>query len=403
MVQRLPDGEPQRLWAGGCHARYLPSGHLIYMNQGTLFAAAFDLDSLKMEGQPVPVIEEVVDNDGDAHWDVSAEGSLVYVKGSFSPVLYEFEWVDREGKREPMPLDAGDYGSFQLSPDGRYLAYSIDDGQEHNIWIYEFERGVPTKLTFDASADFFPIWSPSGESIVFTSERDDVFNLYWKRSDGGDEAQRLTESPNAQMPFSWHPGGDRLAIYEGTAEGGINLRIVTLEGDERAGWTADRTEDIVATPFAEWCAAFSPDGHWLAYASDESEEWHIYTRRFPEGDGLKQISIEGLGSGWPVWSRTSDELLFGTMLPGMGRERQVFIARYRIEGENMIPERPVRWEGATYFDRNGAGGYDLHPDGQRLLVRKLAGDAPEQNFDHVVLFQNFFDYLREKVPTSGNS
>ena len=136
----------------------------------------------------------------------------------------------------------------------------------------------------------------------------------------------MTDSPNAQIPFSWRAEGDRLAIYEGTAEGGVNLRIVTLEGDDQAGWTASGTEDFVATPFVVWSSAFSPDGRWLAYASNESGEYQIYTRTFPGGGGLKQISIEGLGSGWPVWSRTSNELLFGAMLPGMGRERQVFVA-----------------------------------------------------------------------------
>ncbi|MCH8217121.1 MAG: serine/threonine-protein kinase, partial [Planctomycetes bacterium] len=216
MVQRVPEGDPQLIWQGGYHARYLPSGHLVYLHQDTLFAAAFDLDSLTLRGQPSPVLEEVAtatNERGGAHFDVSADGTLVYVRGSISESLYELEWVDRKGGRELlMPADR--YASFKLSPDGRSLAYSLDDGEQRDIWIYDIERGVPTKLTFDPASDTFPAWSPSGESIVYRSNRDGNPNLYWKRSDGSGEAQRLTDSPNPQTPWSWHPEGRHLAIFE---------------------------------------------------------------------------------------------------------------------------------------------------------------------------------------------
>ncbi|MCH7917159.1 MAG: PD40 domain-containing protein [Planctomycetes bacterium] len=93
-------------------------------------------------------------------------------------------------------------------------------------------------MTFDPADDDFPVWSPSGESVVFGSKRDGFVNLYWKRSDGSGETQRLPESPNWQIPQSWRPDGRHLATFEGTAKDGANLRILKLRGDDLTGWTA---------------------------------------------------------------------------------------------------------------------------------------------------------------------
>jgi len=145
---------------------------------------------------------------------------------------------------------------------------------------------------------------------------------------------------------------------------------------------------------------FSPDGRWLAYASNESGEFQVFVQRFPGGGGKQQISVEGIASGWPTWSGTGLELIFSTQVMSDSRELQIFVADYRVDGTSFIPDRPIPWQGGTFYARGpDTPSYDLHPDGTRLLVRRLADDKSEQNFDHVVLFENFFDYLREQVPT----
>jgi hypothetical protein len=393
---------PELLWKGGYHARFLPSGHLVYIYQDTLFAVAFDLASLRIMGQPSAVLEDVHTNRfGGAHFDCSAEGSLVYVTGSVSKRRYELTWVDREGKRELL-LPADRYRSFRLSPDGRFLAYSLDDGVQSDIWIYDIQRGVPTKLTFDPAKDMQPIWSPSGQSVVFASERHEGLKLFWKRADGSGEAVPLTDNPGFQWPWAWHPDGRHLIIGDYRLDDpvlGTNLCLVTLSGDDRSGWQAEETTDYLATRFNEWSASFSPDGRWLAYASDESGQYHVFVHSFPEGDGKKQISVVGIGAAWPLWSSPHQELTFFTKETPEPGEGQIYTSMFRTEAGAFMADRPVRWEDTQVAPPGNKNTYDLHPDGERLLVKSLADvNDTKQVFDHVVLFENFFDYLREKVP-----
>ena len=397
MVRRIGQGGPQLVWQGGYHARYLPSGHLLYIHQGTLFAAAFDLESLTLKGPPSPVLKEVaVNENGGAHFDVSAEGTLVYVRGGFSAMRRELEWVDRKGGRQLL-LPADRYRGVRLSPDGRSLAYGLFDGEQSDIWIYDMERGVPTQLTFDPATDMMPVWSPSGESIVFGSVRDRNWNLYWKRASGSGEAQRLTDSRNHETPQSWHPDGRHLAIREGMLAGSWNARILELEGDDRSGWTAVEASDFQWTQLGTH-ASFSPDGLWLAYTSDEHQ---VYVRSFPDGGGKKQISMEGLDSYGPVWSVTNQELIFTAVETAGRREWQIFTAKYRVDQGVFMPEQPVPWHDGTVFQYDDIYECDLHPDGERFLVCKVAHvNDTEQTLDQVVLFENFLDHVRAQLATS---
>ena len=396
--------EPQLVWSGGHHARYLPSGHLVYLHQGTLFAAAFDLGDLTIRGQPIPIVEDVANNTkrGDGHFDISTEGTLAYVRAHLVEERQVFEWVDREGNTTSLTnLGPARYGEFKLSPNGKSLAYVVNDGKQDDIWIHDIERGVSEKLTKDTADDSRPIWSPTGQSIVFQSSRDGIHNLYWKRVNGSNEVQRLIQSPNIQFPWSWHPDGDYLAIMEILPKIGTSLRIVHLDGDDASGWTARKTEDALVTEFVEWSSGFSPDGRWLAYASNESGNYQIYFRAFPGSGGAKRISIEGRGSAWPTWSRTTNEMIFGTD-EGVDDESQVYSVGYRNDGDSLVFDRPTRWKGGTFLSKVGFCGYDLHPDGKRILILKRAELDSEREkpkrLDHIVLFENFFDYLRKVVP-----
>jgi serine/threonine protein kinase/Tol biopolymer transport system component len=398
MVQRLPQGEAEQIWQGGHDARYLSSGHVVFISDGTLYGAAFDLDTLTLAGRPMPLVEEVrfKPGAGMGDFDVSQEGSLVYVKSASKALLRKVGWVDREGKHQTL-LPADYYGPLRLSPKGEYLAYGLSDGRQIATWIYDFERSVPSRFTFSSSGEYGPVWSPSGESIVFSRMDNGVSNLYWKRANGNSEAQRLIVSQNTQIPDSWHPSGDRLVIFEGTNSTASNLRILALEGDEQSGWIAGEITDFRADAFSERMSRISPDGRWIAYVSNERGENQVYVRSFPNGGGMKQVSLPGTSNGMPIWSRNGSELIFGTHLEGSASNSwQVFIVAYSLEGDAFIPERPVPWKGAIYD--GGYGGIDLHPDGKRLLVRSLADGEVSPIYDRVVLFENFIDYLREQMP-----
>lgn len=399
MVQRLPSGKPEPLVKAD-HARYVPdellpgSGYLVYSAGGTLFATVFDLAALRIQGQPVPVVEGVVSH----HFDISPDGTLVYVNGTSASKLFFFEWIHRDGKREELRLAEGSYGTvFSLSPDGRSLAYTLDDGQQEDIWIYNIDENYSFPLTHHTADDFVPVWSPSGKSIAFSSQREGTANLYWKRVGGDEEPVRLTTSTNAQYATSWHPEGRFLAITKNWPNS--DLKIVHMEGNDLAGWTAGKTEDWLATPSRERNARFSPDGHWLAYTSDESKKSEIYVRAFPGKENKKRISmVEGQHSIYPRWSQRTGQLAFAT-LPNSSETWRFYIMDNPIQGgiTNTSPPNAVQWPGAE-LDVGTA--YDLHPDGDRLLLRKPRGG--HERHDSFVLFENFIGYLRAKIHPSTN-
>jgi serine/threonine-protein kinase len=401
MIQRLPQGEPQQIWPSGHHARYLSSGHLLFMHVGTLYGVAFDLDTLTLEGRPVPLVEEVKykGEQGVGHFDIAQEGSLVYVKDTDQTQLYKVEWVDREGERQAV-LSADRYGPLRLSPTGQYVAYSQGDGRQSDVWIYDFERNVRSRRTFSLSSEFGPVWSPSEESIAFARMDNGIWNLYWLRADGSSEAQRLITSRNSQIPDFWHPTGDHLVFWEHRADIESNLRILALEGDDQSGWIAGEMTDFQADAFNERVSRISSDGRWIAYISNETGEDQVYVRPFPSGGGKTQVSLPGTSNTMPIWSRNGSELIFATRSEGGDGNAgawQVFRVEYSIEQNSFIPGHPAPWKGAIYHG-HFYGGIDLHPDGERLLVRSRADGAVAPAFDRVVLFENFVDYLREQVP-----
>ncbi len=215
IVQTIPAGHRKILVRGGYHGRYLPSGHLLYIREGTLFAAPFDVQKLELTGEAVPIQDGVhaSPRGGSAQFAYSQEGTLVYLPHVNTNPQVTLHWLGRSGETKPLLDVPGDYRSIRLAPGGQRLAVEINDGAQSDIWAYEWERDMLTPLTFDAATDTDPLWSPSGDGFVFMSEREGVFDLYWKQADGGGEVQRLTESREWKILFSWHPEGKFLAFF----------------------------------------------------------------------------------------------------------------------------------------------------------------------------------------------
>jgi serine/threonine-protein kinase len=206
-VHTLEGDTRKVLYRGGYHGRYLPSGHLVFIQQGTLFAAPFDLDRLELTGEAAPVLESVSANpvSGGAQFAFSRDGTLVYQQGEGLGLGTPIQWMDREGKLQPLRAAPGVYYNIQFSPDGRRLALDILEGKNLDVCVYEWGRDTLSRLTFDPGVDRGPLWSPDGQRIAFSSTRADqaTANLYWQRADGTGDAERLTESKNQQVPMSW--------------------------------------------------------------------------------------------------------------------------------------------------------------------------------------------------------
>jgi serine/threonine-protein kinase len=391
VVQPLPDGPRKILQRGGYYGRYLASGHLAYLHDGTLFVAPFDLDRLDVTGQPVPAIEGVASQTGNggAHFAVADNGTIVYLPGRGGGLDAPISWLDRAGKPSLLRATPADWSNPRFAPDGQRLAVDVQTSGNTDVWVYEWARDVPTRLTFEPGPDRNPVWTPDGRRIAFASQPrpDPNQNIYWKRADGTGDMQRLTNGPNAQVPVSWHPSGKYLAFYESNLMTGNDLMILPIEGDEASGWKPGKPTPFLNTPANEREAAFSPDGRWLAYESTESGRYEVYVRPFPGPGGKWQVSTNGGLT--PTWSRTRRELFF------LGQDQRIMVAQYSVEGQSFRVDKPSLLSEATLTTtaRNPRS-YDLHPDGQRFAVSIGPNASTAAQRDKVVVVFNFFDELR---------
>jgi Tol biopolymer transport system component len=387
-VMSLADHRRKTLVRGGTFGRYLPSGHLVYANRGTLFAVPFDADRLEVHGTPAPVLDQVLYNVGGgvAQLDFSQTGTLIYRSGETGGVVLTVAWLDGAGKAQPLLAKPGNYGRPSMSPDGQRLALEVREGSGTDIWVYDWQRDTMARLTFTGTAQA-PLWSPDGRYILFRAMGE---GMSVTRSDGAGKPQQLTPSKNIQYPWSFTPDGKQLAFLEQRSETSYDLWTVPLESDG-AGLRAGKPEVLLQTPAQELYPSFSPDGRWMAYASDESGTIQVYVRAFPDKGGKWQISNSG--GTYPMWSRTGHELFFETL------DNHMMVAAYAVKGDSFVADKLRVWSEKQIGGFLGNKNVDSAPDGKRI-VALMPAETPEEVQNHDVTFlENFFDELRRKVPT----
>jgi serine/threonine-protein kinase len=396
VVRTLPEGAQKVVHRGGYFARYVRSGHLIYVSAGTVFAVAFDIDRLEVTGQAVPIIPSVESSTGTgaAQFAVSDGGTLVYVAGGERAIEDRILWMDSSGRTTPLRDTPSNWSNPTFSPDGNRLAIDIVVATARpDVWVYDWTRDTPTKITFDPGVDAKPVWTPNGQRIVYTSGQLGATNLFWRRADGSGETQRLTESKNAQLPGSWHPTGKFLAFTEQNPTTRLDIMILPVEGDEASGWRIGQPTVFLDSASSEDEPMFSPDGRWLAYSSDESGQQQVYVRAFPGAGSLQQISNGG--GAFPSWSRTRSELLFRDP-----NTQQIMAVSYTATGDAFRADKPRVWSPARSLVRPRARPYALHPDGNRVAVAARDETQPSARQDRVVLVFNIFDEQRRLAPAS---
>jgi serine/threonine-protein kinase len=379
VVHPLDGSAPRELLRGGYHWRYVPSGHLVYIHAGTLFAVPFDLDRLEITGAAVPVVEGVLSSpvSGGAQFGVSPDGTLAYVQGANLATNPKLSWLDLEGNATPLREIGNHWESLSLSPDGTQLAVDVSEGtQPAEIWIYDLTRDTQSRLTLNQVADIYPIWTRDSQRVVFSSAREGPPNLFWQKADNSEPAERLLTSNNVQVPTSWHPDGRRLMFGEGT-----DLHVLTLP--------EKTVTPFLRSPANEGHATFSPDGRWVAYASDESGQFEVYVRPFPTGSGLWPISTGG--AAWPMWSPRTSELYYVTFTG------HVMAVPFETDGPVFRPgkRRPV---GSAQLQIRGvAYSFGLHPDGRRFVTGIRDNSIETVRHDSLILVMGFTDDLKARV------
>jgi serine/threonine protein kinase/Tol biopolymer transport system component len=394
-VVMVATGERKVVLSGGSYGRYVPSGHLVYINQTTLFAVPFDLTRLAVTSSPVPIVENVATStpEGGGQFSFSRTGRLAYVTAESIVSEYPVVWVNRKGETTSLLAERGSYGNPRLSPDGRRLALTVLRDGNWDVWVYDLERGVPTRLTFDDAAETEQVWSPDGRELIFSSDKTGVDNLYRKRADGSGETERLTESEGSQWACSWSRDG-KIALT-GTAKGaGFDVFVMSMSGEHKP-------ETFLGTPFREGNPAFSPDGRWLAYDSNESGRLEVYVRPFPAGGGRWQVS-DG-GGGFPRWSRDGRELFYRTDTGIMSAAVEAVGDTLRVGKPHSVLTGAFRGGSAGI----GVGGlafadYDVSSDGQRFVMFPAPAGAGQAEHQHVTLVTHWFEDLARVVPPGRN-
>jgi serine/threonine-protein kinase len=400
MVQVRASGQHKKLFHGGYGARYLPSGQVVFVHDGTLFAAPFDLQKLEFSGQAVPVLEGVASeaSNGGAQFSFVQSGAqagmFAYVAGKTAGERFVIDWLTRDGKLTPLRQKVASYWSLASSPDGKLLAMGLEDNQRQDVWVEDWQRDTATRLTFGDDNHNFPAWTPDGKRISYmTSERGAAFSINWKRADGSGDALRLVETKNQLVQMAWHPSGKVLAFTQNNPGTGLDIMTLNMEGDEKTGWKPGAIKPFLNTPTSEIEPAFSPDGRWLAYASSESGEFEVFVCPFPGPGGKWQISTGG--GRHAQWAPKGGELFY------LNGERTLMTVRYTSAGESFQPGTPEVWTVTKSAGRGVWQPFAPQPDGKRMAVIEEAGGAMQGAINKVNFIVNFPEELRRKLSASG--
>jgi serine/threonine protein kinase len=335
------------------------SGHLLFWRDGALMAQPFDVESLQLSGEAVPIAEQVQMNLSEvrASFSVSENGVLVFQRGTSVGAVTQLTWFERDGKQAGKLGEPAFGASPNISPDGQRVAAMLFDIQagSTDLWLYDSTLARKSRFTFDPAFDTSPIWSPDGRSIAFCSDRKArlKYNLYLKDANGARDEDLLFESDEYKRPTSWSADGHFLAYTSSDGPSGKgDIWIFPFSG-ERKPFQFTHTAQ-----FDEQRARFSPNGRFVAYDSDESGSRQVYVTSFPGPGGKLQVSTNGGED--PVWRRDGKELFF------------------LFEGKLMAAEVKANGSGVDIgnaqllFDAHSGFGpyahYDVTPDGKRFLV-----------------------------------
>jgi serine/threonine-protein kinase len=389
-VETQPGAPGKIVLKGGYHARYVPTGHLLYVHSGTLYGVRFDLDRLEVTSPPVPIVEKVVAtaSTGGAQYSVASDGTLAYVPGATTSVDGRMHWMTADGKTTALNTTPGPWGNPRISPNGKRIALQVAYGSHDQIAIYDWESDRLTQLTFDAANHRFPTWTPDGQGIVFSLDAGGSgANIFWQRADGTRRAERLTTSPHSQNVASVHPSG-RFIMFVEAVGATADLMVLPLVGSPDTTWTPGPPRPLVSTPAFEALGAFSPDGRLIAYTSSEKSTFEIFVKTFEREGGPWRVSTNG--GAHPVWSKTTNELLFTV-------DDQIMAVRYRFDGRTFTADAPRPWAPVRYATAGPTRKYDLHPDGKRAVVAS-PDTTSATTYDKVVFVFNFFEELRRLLP-----
>jgi serine/threonine-protein kinase len=373
------DGKRTVLVRGATYGRYWPNGYLTYVNQGTLFAVAFDVSRLEIGGTAIPVLDDVsyASTFGYAQVDFSQTGTLVYRTATGQ---VNAAWLDRSGKADPVISDSGRYRAPRFSPDGRRLVLIKTVSGIATTEIHDIQRREMTRGTGGAVWT----WTPDGRFLVGGGGPGGMVST---PAGDPDQTQLLMPGSANRVPWSFSPDGKRLAYHEMGATTGFDLWTVPIE-IAHDGLKTGTPEPFLQSPSFEVYPSFSPDGRWLAYGSNESGTTEVYVRAFPDNGTKVRVSVDG--GRIARWLPNGRELLYRT------DDQRLMVATYSTKGGVFRADQPRPWTPTRLADTGVMANFDLAPNGGQV-VALLPVREGEQTENHATFLLNFFDEVRRRA------
>ncbi len=402
MVSDLRSGATRSIVNGALRGLYVSTGHLLYVRpDGGMLAVPFSARSLKTGGAPVPVLDSIsIGTNSFPGFGVSAEGTLFSRTGgvSSSSTLYELAWVDRSGRETLVDssfsfhlTSFGANAGWALSPDGTRLAIGLNTDAGDNVWVKQLPHGPLSRVTLDTTASFRPRWLRDGRSVMFDSRRNGMVVLNKRAADGTGKEElvfRVKALPGIFEGAS-SPDEQTLVLRAGGTLGQVGNRALMIV---RPGKDSVPVPFIASPQFDQSGIAISPDGHWIAYESNETGRTEVYIRPFPNADGGKwQVSTDGGRA--PLWNRNSRELFF------VNGSREMVVAPIGPGAQPQIGMRKtlfkLRDEIYLAIQENYTP-FDIAPDGQRFMMARTVRTTAAKVAPLVVTL-NWFEELRQRV------
>jgi Tol biopolymer transport system component/tRNA A-37 threonylcarbamoyl transferase component Bud32 len=360
------DGTPPRALFEAQSAAVVAGGYLLHIldRPSRLMAVAFDTTTLQLQGKPFTV---VADDNVDYEWmsgepGVSAAGStLAYTTGKYVPS--QLTWVSRTGRPISTIGEKAIYFDPRLSPDGTRLVLEKHDPDRGSgdIWTVDLDRGTFSRLTSEAGYEVSGVWSPEGRRIAYASDQEAAIKVYVKNASGTGSEELLVAAESRSFPTDWSSNGKHVLFM--TRGGTAQADLLSYDVDTR------KVTKVLATPFNEGWATFSPDGRWVAYVSDENLQRQVYIRSFPGGEVKTQVSTNG--GGQPQWRADGKELFF------VAPDNTIMAAAITIAGSALTASTPQGLFTANIRQSKSIRNqFAVSPDGQRFLILSAVDLTP---------------------------
>ncbi len=394
-------GERTSLIDDASDARYIPTGHVVFMRKGTLWAVPFSLEELKTTGPETPVRSNVMQalfptarDTAAGQYGVSASGDLLFAQGGVPPAwVNSLAWVDRQGNDEAACSQFDQHYIPRLSPDGKKIVYQtlFTRGQ---ILIWDTQREMSYPLISEGSSEF-PVWTPDGKRIIFTKYLPDwSAGIYAISADGigSQEELLIAASPGrVYRPSSVSPDGKKLALV-GYEEGrGTDIYIYDLDSRSLAPFRV--------TPYDEFCPSFSADGRWIVYSSNREGRENVYVSPADGSGGSIPISIDGGKE--PGWARSGRQIYYRTHVDTPAAHFSQMWAVDVRSGTAFSAGKPKPLFQSLKF---GVAGivpcWDISLDDRRFLMVRRE-DRPLKPVTELVLIQNWFEEIKRLAPTGS--